>query len=326
MYDFPIDAVITWVDGNDPSHKAKRRSYVSGAGEDKSEDIGGETRFASSGEIFCCVGSIFRYAPFVRKIFIVTDSQRPDLDGFISANFPHARTKVEIVDHKTIFRGYEEFLPTFNSLSIETMLYRIPDLSEHFVYSNDDMFILSPIQPSDWFDGDRAICFGKRFSSSFARVLRKIKPKKNGHKPFGHKDAMLNAADILGSRWFWKMPHSPLPLKKNWYERFYSERPELIGQNACFRFREPTQFNPQALFYIGAMAEGGCIAEPDKGKSLFIKSGKRGYMEKKLAEAEKGNYIYGCINAMDKASDSEREMFMQWFQKRLGLKFMPMNM
>ena len=319
MNNFPIDAIITWVDGNDPVHKAKRRSYISCAEEDKSDDIGGETRFMSSGEIVCCVGSILRYAPFVRKIFIVTDSQRPRLENFIAPNFPLSQTTVEIVDHREIFRGYEDFLPTFNSLSIETMLYRIPGLSEHYVYFNDDVFIMSDVCPADWFEGDKAICFGRRYPAALARVLKAIKPKINGHKPFGHKDAMLNAADILGSRWFWKTPHSPLPLKKSWFENFYAGRPELVGRNARFRFREPTQFNPQSLFYIGAVAGGECVVKPEKGKTLFIKSGKEGYMVRKLHEAGTGHYRYGCINSLDKATEADRELFFRWFREKLKI-------
>jgi hypothetical protein len=79
---FPIDAVITWVDGNESRHKAKRMRY----GNDRifqTEDIAGSTRYASVGEIFYCVASINRYAPWIRRIYIVTDNQDPKLGSFI---------------------------------------------------------------------------------------------------------------------------------------------------------------------------------------------------------------------------------------------------
>ena len=50
---FPIDAVITWVDGNDPRHMAKRLKY----GNDDilhADDVAGSTRYASVGEILSC--------------------------------------------------------------------------------------------------------------------------------------------------------------------------------------------------------------------------------------------------------------------------------
>ena len=95
MEGFPIDAVITWVDGNDPAHRAKRKAFLTDKAEDRSDDIGGATRFSSSGEIFFCIGSILRFAPFVRKIFIVTDCQDPHTDDFIHRNFPDTGTEVE---------------------------------------------------------------------------------------------------------------------------------------------------------------------------------------------------------------------------------------
>ena len=52
-----IDAVITWEDGNDPRHRAKREQY----GDKKSlnrDDIAGSTRYTSIGEIMYCVASI----------------------------------------------------------------------------------------------------------------------------------------------------------------------------------------------------------------------------------------------------------------------------
>ena len=70
MISHPIDAVITWVDGNDERHKAKRMKY----GNEtifNAEDIAGSSRFASLGEIFYCVASLNRYAPWINKIYLV---------------------------------------------------------------------------------------------------------------------------------------------------------------------------------------------------------------------------------------------------------------
>ena len=48
-------------------------------------------------------------------------------------------------------RQPEEYLPTFNSHTIEMNLHRIKGLSEQFVYFNDDMFINKPMKPRDFF-------------------------------------------------------------------------------------------------------------------------------------------------------------------------------
>ena len=81
-----IDVVITWVDGRDPLHRKKMSAYVKET-ETAHEDVAAPTRFFSEGEIYYCVASILRFAPFVRKIFIITDEQNPDLVPFIKHKF-----------------------------------------------------------------------------------------------------------------------------------------------------------------------------------------------------------------------------------------------
>ena len=156
---YPIDAVITWVDGDDPVHRAKRARYTDGVENVDAEDIGGETRFRSLGEIGWCVASIRRFAPFIRKIFVLSDGQDPHLDG------------VEVVDHSVVARGYEEYLPLFNCNGIETLMWRIPGLAEHFIYFNDDVFLTAPVTPEDFFVGDKTICYAKPFSVAFRHLV-----------------------------------------------------------------------------------------------------------------------------------------------------------
>ena len=44
-----------------------------------------------------------------------------------------------------------EYLPTFSANPLELNLHRISGLAEHFVYFNDDMFLLRPLEPSTFF-------------------------------------------------------------------------------------------------------------------------------------------------------------------------------
>ncbi|WP_373940842.1 Stealth CR1 domain-containing protein [Polaribacter sejongensis] len=132
-----IDAVITWVDGKDPIHKAKISNFLENKSSLDSKAV--KMRFNQVNEIEFAVKSILKYAKFVRNIYIVTDNQTP---GFLkdkekaSKEFPN----VIVVDHKVIFEGNEDYLPVFNSISIETLLFKIPSLAEHFIYFNDDFF------------------------------------------------------------------------------------------------------------------------------------------------------------------------------------------
>ena len=180
----PIDVVVAWVDGNEPTHKQKMQPYLQNFAYIP-EFVASPTRYNSCGEIFFCVASILRFAPFIRQIFIVTDEQKPPIDEFIQQNFPTNTIPIKIVDHRVIFKGYEQHLPTFNSRSIETCLFRIPDLSNNFIYFNDDFFLVRPTQPSDFFIDNKSVAYGHWRSIALDRLLYLIKPKKNGHKRFG---------------------------------------------------------------------------------------------------------------------------------------------
>ena len=87
----------------------------------------------------------------VKKIYIVTDRQDPHLDRPLAEALPEGHIPMEIIDHKVIFRGYEEYLPTFNSRAIETLIWRIPGLSERFLLMNDDFMFIGKAIPEDVF-------------------------------------------------------------------------------------------------------------------------------------------------------------------------------
>ena len=101
----PIDIVLPWVDGDDPVLKMERLSYMTDGQEAKYEDVAGESRYQSLGEIRYCIASMNLFLPFVRKIFIITDRQTPDVEKYISDMFPEGHIPMEVVDHKVIFRG-----------------------------------------------------------------------------------------------------------------------------------------------------------------------------------------------------------------------------
>lgn len=271
MYDnmVPIDVVITWVDGDDISHREKRRKYAS-ADELTNDDIGGEIRYKSVGEIRYCLASILRFAPFVRKIFIVTDNQNPQLDDFIETEFPDRTAEIVIIDHKVIFEGYESYLPVFNSLAIETMLWRIPGLSDHYVYFNDDVLLAAPVEPDDFFVGDSLVCYASKMSWHFAAFLRWAKHIGKSHKVFGFKDSMINAAALLGRRdTFLLFDHIPHMMIRSVFEDYFTMHPEALKINISHRFRDQVQYNPQELCYLLAQKDGKAVIRSNKGKYLY---------------------------------------------------------
>lgn len=317
----PIDAVITWVDGDDPRHKAKREAYASGKML-AVDDVAGSTRFRSIGEIAYCVASINRFAPWIRKIYIVTDEQNPGIDEFLKVQFPEGCIPMEIVDHKVIFRGYEQYLPTFNSIALESMTWRIPGLSEHFIEFNDDLLLTAPVEPTDFFRGDSLVCYGKKYSRLVVRLHGLLKYHRDGSKRVTYKETMCNAARLLGrGTYMIKVYHTPKALKKSYYEEFFTQHPDLLVRNISHRFRHPSQYNAQELQYLSHFRRGECqlLGAADL---MYLKP-KKGveYVEEKLRLfTQRANCKFACFNSLDQSSEDVCAMVIAWIKQRISLK------
>ncbi|WP_201308364.1 stealth family protein [Companilactobacillus farciminis] len=134
-----IDFVISWVDSSDLEWQRKRQKYDS----DKViASSNGEERFRDYGTLKYLLRSIDKYADWVHKIYLVTDNQKPK---WLNTMYE----KLVIIDHKEILPS--NVLPTFNSSAIELELDKIPNLSENFVYFNDDFLINKKVTPRDFF-------------------------------------------------------------------------------------------------------------------------------------------------------------------------------
>ncbi len=319
-----IDIVISWVDGNDPIHKQKMNPYLNSS-ISKSDDIAGPTRYCSVGEIFYSVSSIFRFASFVRKIFIVTDGQNPNLDAFININFPNKKIPIEIIDHKVIFSGYEDYLPVFNSRAVETCIHRIPDLSENYVYLNDDFFLIRPLERTDWFLDDKIIAYGNWRSIVLDKLLWLIKPMKNGHKPVGFKDGMIKGAQKYGRKWrYFHLDHMPHPIKKSVVADYFSKHPEHFISNISHKFRSGEQFNTNELYYLSMFDSGKAIMKPSNKNLLYIKPVNRGneYITRKM-NAYKNNVSlkFCCMGSLDMATEKDRNFLLNWLKTILNIKF-----
>jgi len=132
-----IDFVIPWVDGNDPAWRREKNKYM---GID--EPDAGDDRYRDMRILKYWFRAVEKYAPWVNRIHFVTWGHLPD---WLNTQHP----KLHIVSHKDYIP--EEYLPTFSSHPIELNFHRIPGLSEHFVYFNDDMLLNGPVEPEFFF-------------------------------------------------------------------------------------------------------------------------------------------------------------------------------
>ena len=152
-----IDLVYLWVDGNDPVWLTKKNEFLP-ADRQVDPQVAGECRYVENDELRYSLRSVEKYAPWIRRVYIVTDDQTP---AWLDTSNP----RVRVVSHREIMPA--EILPVFSSTVIEWFLPYIPDLAEHFLYANDDMFFNRPLEVSDFYDYDRCpLVWASRLRSS----------------------------------------------------------------------------------------------------------------------------------------------------------------
>lgn len=122
-----VDAVFTYVNGADSAWRASFDLYTRNR-----TDHNIYNRYRDWGELRYAMRSVAMYAPWVRRLFLVVASPS-QVPAWLHAQHPRAR----IVYHDQLFDNTAEQLPTFNSLAIESVLHRIPGLSEYFLYFNN---------------------------------------------------------------------------------------------------------------------------------------------------------------------------------------------
>ncbi len=242
----PIDAVITWVDSSDVVWQNKINQFL-----EKKIDWNNKkdsTRYNSINEIDIAILSIIKYAKFIKNIYLVTDNQQPDNFEQLQQKAKENNVNLELIDHKIIFRDYKEYLPTFNSCSIITMLYQIPDLADKFVIFNDDTFLMRETTSSDFFIDEKPVIRGrwdtfyedKFFRNIFVKIksiFRKVDAKKTGYKLVQQKSAKL-----LGFKKYIRRDHTPVSIRKSTLVNYFNENPKFLDNNIKYKFRDNSQF------------------------------------------------------------------------------------
>lgn len=126
-----VDVVITWVNKEDHGWQ---RLWADAFGERNTSDQDSD-RYTCSNELLYCIRSVAMNLPWTRKIHIFSNCRPP---AWLDVNNP----RVNWVDHTSVIEA--QYLPTFNSHAIETYLHHLEDLTEDFLYLNDDFIVALP--------------------------------------------------------------------------------------------------------------------------------------------------------------------------------------
>ncbi|MEO3820920.1 stealth family protein [Plantactinospora sp. B24E8] len=248
---FPIDLVYTWVDGNDTDWQ-RRKNQALGHGEGEINEIAANmSRYISRDELRYSLRSVHAYAPWVRQVYLVTDDQVPP---WLDTEHPMVR----VVRHREIF-GDTGRLPTFNSHAIESRLHRIPGLSEHFIYVNDDMFFGRPLQPDTFFHANGI----SKFFPSPAQL--DVGPATIHDAPVtaAGKNNRRHIQEHFGRTITQKMRHVPYPLRKSVLEEIERNLTAEVAGTATHQFRHPEDLSiPSSLQHYWSYFSGRAVPGP----------------------------------------------------------------
>ncbi|MFJ7149374.1 stealth conserved region 3 domain-containing protein [Streptomyces sp. NPDC100445] len=282
---FPVDVVYTWVDGDDPAMAVKRRAHqVLSDGAIAARETGA-SRYTSHDELRYALRSLEMYAGFVRHVYLVTDAQTPDwLDAEAAG--------LTVVDHRDILPA--DALPVFNSHAIESRLHRIPGLSEHYLYFNDDVFINRPVDAGHFFHGNGIARIPLSPLKLGAGAPHPLEPAPNS--------AGKNAREVIrrfhGRYVTHKSLHTPHPQLLSVMREMEDLGIEELERTAYSRFRATTDVAPAStLHHHWAIATGRAV--PADYRFRYVQLGTPD-MRRRLARLAAGEDVdFFCLNDVD---------------------------
>lgn len=259
-----IDFVITWVDMNDPSWQAEYARYAQGRQNAKNGTSA--ARFRDNGLLRYWFRGVEKFAPWVRKIHFLTSGQKPE---WLAVDNP----KIHLVQHKDIIPP--QFLPTYNSVVIERYIHKIPDLAEHFVYFNDDFFIINSLPQERFFSGGLPCDIATfQYNPSWTYWYKTLNNNiKLINRHFDkrevmalHHDKWFNKSYGLKARWNYilapygkfitlRVPHNAQPYLKTTFEEVWAAAEKELTETSSNRFRALSDYTPE-LFRTWQICQG----------------------------------------------------------------------
>ncbi|MDD3511335.1 MAG: Stealth CR1 domain-containing protein [Candidatus Pacebacteria bacterium] len=290
-----IDLVYMWVDGSDEEWMAKKMLFM-GEKTNLNKEATTKARNADNNELIYSLRSAEKYVPWIRKIFIVTDEQKPkwlDLQN----------SRIKIVDIRELIPP--EALPCYNSVVIEHFLYRIPGLSEHFLYANDDMFFNAEIAP-DFFFTDEGLPIVRLKRTYTNKLINNCKKVLKIHSNI-YRKTIENAALLVDEKfgkYYSGIPHHNIDsyLKSDY--KLVSEEVlhKEINSTISNHLRSDNDIQRIIYLYYTLAVEKGKIRFVNRRESCRIRLHKPDFMY----FIKKYNPALFCLNDSHHATNADR--------------------
>ncbi|MFE5836241.1 stealth family protein [Arthrobacter sp. NPDC056493] len=305
---FDIDMVFSWVDGTSPEYIAARRARQEGAVLGSGDDH--EARYRQINELKYALRSVYMFAPWVRRIFIATDSPAPE--------WLNDHPSVTIVRSEDFFAD-PSVLPTHNSQAVECQLHHIEGLSEHFLYSNDDMFFGRPVGPDMFFTPGGI--------TKFIEAETRIGLGDNDAERSGFENAARVNRKLLWNRFgritTRHLEHTAAPLRRSLVAQMEQEFPADFANTAASTFRAADNISVTNSFYhYYALLTGRAVTQTAakvRYVDTTLRSGVK-YLPKLL---NKRNMDFFCLNDgsfPEVPADERAELVTEFLEKYYPIK------
>lgn len=214
MAKIEVDLVYTWVDGTDANHIKKWTHYAEAPG-----DVNPERYRDPYHLLKHSLRSVEKHLDWYRNIYVVT--ARPQVPEWLHTTHPN----LKVVHHDEIIDA--QYLPTFNPNCIESFLHKIPGLTEHFLYINDDFLFGSKTFLEDFMPDGKY------------RVFNTIIGENLSWRIYDGKN------DIIG---LGIIEHTPLFINKEYWQAMTELFPEKQHKTRSNKFRQPQDLMTYKLY------------------------------------------------------------------------------
>lgn len=281
-----IDAVYTWVNHTDPQWQEMHRRASISRVKNKREHAGVDSvaRYTSRNEIFYSIQSLRKYAPWIRKIYVLSNCQPLDW----MQDIPN----LVFVKHEDVFPD-TRVLPTFNSRAIETVLHKIDGLSEWFLYCNDDFFLCNDVKPSDFFQENNGVYYFPTHND-----IPDETPSMD-RRPAENRE--INDSLLLRKSFGYhpkkKLHHAPFPLRRSFLTEIEERYNESVRQTRAHSFRDARDIGMSTTlhaYYAECTGRGRAkyikARYVDIGDPLFL------LLVHPFSPLMRGKYDFLCLN------------------------------
>ena len=150
-----VDIVITYLNERDEKWQKdfyywKEKEIATGKNRQSNRQAFGEERTREWDTLKYWFRGIEKNCPWINKVFLVVQNER-HVPNWLKKDHP----KLRIVYHDEFIPS--ELLPTFNAMTICMYISNIKDLSEEYIYSDDDFYFLNPIKEDKFFKEGKKI-------------------------------------------------------------------------------------------------------------------------------------------------------------------------